>query len=73
MNALDDVDVNEDGFLSPIDVLNVINYLQRNGTGQLPNERPPETFAVDVNADGFVAPIDVLQVINRLQRSEPVS
>jgi len=60
-------DVNDDGFVSPIDALIVINDLQRRGTrALLPSEpRPPY---LDVNGNSMVDPNDVLQVINFLNR-----
>jgi hypothetical protein len=64
-------DVNKDAFVSPIDALLVINYLNNDvpsgGDGQLPvrsaadSGKPP---LVDVNDDGFVSSIDALRVIN---------
>ena len=67
-------DVNKDGFVTPIDALLVINYIDVNvGAGKLlPNgQLLPRSAAdsgtpplVDVNDDGFVAPLDALRVIN---------
>jgi hypothetical protein len=67
-------DVNKDGFVSPIDALLVINYMEVNvGPGKLlPNGlllprsaaetgNPP---LVDVNDDGYVVPLDALRVVN---------
>ena len=58
-------DVNGDGFVSPIDVLQLVNYLNFNGGGRLPF---PVAFAIppylDVDGDGSVGPLDVLTVIN---------
>ena len=61
-------DVNNDTFVSPIDVLQVINYLNRNPTSPpLPlNPATPVPPFVDVNGDSFVTPLDVLLVINEL-------
>ncbi|MCA9125730.1 MAG: matrixin family metalloprotease [Planctomycetales bacterium] len=58
-------DTNGDGFVSPADVLLVVNYLNANGAGVYP------TYFigyVDTNADGFVSPIDALLIINQLNR-----
>ena len=60
-NALD---VNNDGFVSPIDVLNVINDINQSGPRQLTSELAPPF--VDVNGDGFVTSQDALVVINEL-------
>jgi hypothetical protein len=71
-------DVNADGFVTPIDVLIVINDINRNGTRTLPIPRPldggqtsPPMAAVapfvDVNGDGETSPVgDVLPIINHL-------
>ena len=70
-NPTDNLDVNNDGFLSPIDALLVINQLNRSGTTQ--PARPsllgdlPAPFR-DSNGDSFVSPLDALLVINRLNR-----
>jgi hypothetical protein len=70
-------DVNQDGYVSPIDALLVINHLNVTDPGTLGqplpvpevgNEPPP---FLDVNGDNRVAPLDALMVINRL--SEAVS
>ncbi|MDZ4849445.1 MAG: dockerin type I domain-containing protein, partial [Pirellulaceae bacterium] len=60
-------DVNNDLFVAPIDVLQIINDLRRNGTRQL-GPRPIGTSIgyIDVTGDGFASPIDVLNVINIL-------
>ncbi|MDZ4851810.1 MAG: dockerin type I domain-containing protein [Pirellulaceae bacterium] len=63
------LDVNDDGILSPTDVLVVINALNRLGNAPLDRPPPPgsPTF-VDVNGDRFLSPIDVLILINALNR-----
>jgi hypothetical protein len=65
-NPRNPLDTNDDGFVSPIDVLIVINYLNGFGSRSLvPPRSKPESF-IDVNSDSFVSPIDVLLVINSL-------
>jgi hypothetical protein len=65
-------DVNNDGFVSPIDVLIIINSLNSGAGGQLPSNglegsgEAGEKYYVDVNADGYLDPLDVLTVINFL-------
>ncbi|MBT5599923.1 MAG: hypothetical protein HOJ62_14985, partial [Planctomycetaceae bacterium] len=66
-------DVNKDAFVSPIDALLVINYLNNDvpsgGDGQLPDRSALEVGTpplVDVNDDGFVSSIDALRVINKI-------
>ncbi|MEM8733689.1 MAG: dockerin type I domain-containing protein, partial [Planctomycetota bacterium] len=65
-NAKNRYDVNDDGFLSPIDALLIINYLNNASNSELPplEDRPPSFF--DVSEDGFASPIDALMVVNRL-------
>ncbi|MEQ1825450.1 MAG: pre-peptidase C-terminal domain-containing protein [Pirellula sp.] len=64
-NPTNNLDVSGDGNISPIDVLQLVNYINFNGAGPLPF---PVTVAVppylDVNGDGSVGPLDVLSVIN---------
>ncbi|MEZ6121089.1 MAG: dockerin type I domain-containing protein [Pirellulaceae bacterium] len=66
-------DINNDGFVSPIDAQIVLNELDRpaySSDGVLPDNSgkiPPYFF--DVNDDGFVVPLDALLVINRLNEA----
>ncbi|MEQ1826868.1 MAG: Ig-like domain-containing protein, partial [Pirellula sp.] len=62
-NPVNNLDVNADGFVSPIDVLIVVNDLNFNGTRQLPNSLPTPPY-LDVNGDRSVSPLDVLELIN---------
>jgi hypothetical protein len=68
-------DVNGDGFVSPVDALMLINYLNDPSTqgGKLPDELDPsdplypmDTPYLDVLGNGRVVPQDVLRVINYL-------
>jgi Dockerin type I domain/Bacterial Ig domain len=65
------LDVNNDGKLDPIDVLVVINALNRLGVVELNRLPPPgsPTF-VDVNGDRMLTPIDALILINALNRQQ---
>lgn len=67
-------DVNDDGDISPIDALLVINRLARAGTGSVPVEDsdvgPPY---YDVNGDQQISPSDALAVINELARRQASS
>ncbi len=65
-NSAFPTDVNNDGRLSPIDALLVINYLNAFGSGGLPTGSPPPFL--DVNADNQVSPVDALLVINALNQ-----
>ncbi len=63
------VDVNNDGDVSPLDALNVINALSRYATtDNLVGSSVPIDPFVDVNGDRSLSPIDVLVVINHLAR-----
>ncbi|NND97104.1 MAG: hypothetical protein HKN47_07240, partial [Pirellulaceae bacterium] len=69
-NPILPADVNGSGFVTPIDALQVINFLSDQGatvnlsdTANLPAQRP---LFPDVNGDGFVTPGDILAVINFL-------
>ena len=66
-NGTNNLDVSGDGFVSPIDVLQVVNYLNdpTNPT-QLTLPAPGTPPYLDVNGDGFVTPIDALLVINHI-------
>ena len=80
-NATNPLDANDDGHISPIDALLVINVLNEmaaktDRTAPLRAvdslvEQSRSEFYTDVNGDGFVAPIDALWVINRLNSPPP--
>lgn len=57
-------DVNDDGVVTSVDALMVINRMGRAGGGDA-DDRP--AFR-DVNADGEVTSVDVLRIINRMGR-----
>jgi hypothetical protein len=57
-NPADAMDVNDDGEVTPIDAMMVVNRL-RQGEG--------ERGFCDVNGDGQIAPMDAMMVINRLR------
>jgi hypothetical protein len=56
-----DADADADGFVSPLDVLVVINQLNS-------SDRSLSRLSYDVDKDGIVSPLDVLIVINRLNQ-----
>jgi hypothetical protein len=58
-------DTDQDGRLSPLDALVVINYLNRMGSG----EDGGYIASYDVDRDGWVAPLDALIVINMINQS----
>jgi hypothetical protein len=61
-------DVDGSETVTPLDVLIVINWINRNGSGSLADVWPERANGslsfVDVNGDDSVSPIDVLSVIN---------
>lgn len=65
-------DVNNDGEVSPLDALLVIEFLRVRGSG--PTERtpalppPPASFYYDVSGDTDISPLDALQVIEFLSK-----
>ena len=65
-NPINFLDVNGDERVTPLDVLVIINYLNRNQGGDLPAERTGPF--VDTNGDNRVQPIDALLVMNFLNR-----
>lgn len=79
-NPVNPLDVNGDSNVTPIDALTVINVLNGQGPGKLPNvviyagegersslfARKPNLGYIDSNKDGYVTPIDALLVINHL-------
>ena len=56
-------DVNNDGFVSPLDALLIISYLNSGGSTQPSGGGPPY---YDTSGDGFITPIDVLKVMTLL-------
>jgi len=62
-NGLDAEDVNNDGRLTPVDALVVINAMRR-------GNQTDETMFTDVNRDGRRTAADALKVINRLSRDQ---
>lgn len=83
-NTVNQLDVNNDGSVSPIDVLMVVNYLNSAGVdamAEAPNDEiqpvaPRETdlkwMYVDVNGDRSASALDALLIINHLNRQTTV-
>ncbi len=70
-NPVNRFDVNNDGGVSPVDALLLINYVNANpgaSNTPLPAVKPSGDPFYDVNGDGFATPADVLAVINELNR-----
>lgn len=66
VSDVEENDVNGDSFVSPIDALLVINFLNSSDNGTLD---PEDNRGLDVNGDGLVTPIDALLVINHLNNN----
>ncbi|MEC8555200.1 MAG: Ig-like domain-containing protein [Planctomycetota bacterium] len=68
-NPTGNLDVNDDGQVSPLDALLVINYLNSGAEPFLPTSGvvPPPFY--DVNGDEFVTPIDAFRVISFLNEN----
>ena len=63
-NERDPFDVNDDGFIGPLDVLVLINDINTKGSRRLDDIGPGAKQFLDVDDDGFILPLDVLNVIN---------
>ncbi|MCA9170631.1 MAG: tandem-95 repeat protein, partial [Planctomycetales bacterium] len=73
-NPSKSTDVNNDGYVYPIDALMIINEINSRTmsdsvTGRILETRPADAAYFDVNNDGFITPSDVLQIIAVLNRS----
>jgi VCBS repeat-containing protein len=64
-NPVWNADVTGDGFLSPLDALTLINFINANGVGALPPGRTTPPF-LDPDGDNAITPSDVILVINAL-------
>ncbi len=62
-NPANNLDVNADGSISPIDVLILVNDINFNGVRTLPSTLPTPPY-LDPNGDGQIGPLDVLLVID---------
>lgn len=68
-NPIMPLDVSGDGSITPIDVVRVINELNRSGPRVLVLDSVEQNgFLLDVNGDSRVTPIDVLIIVNHLNR-----
>ena len=57
--AIDPLDVNRDGYMTPLDALLIVNWLNQSKQGSAP-------IGLDTNQDGHVSPIDTLLIVNEL-------
>jgi RHS repeat-associated protein len=70
-NAFNEFDVRDDGVVSPVDALLVINQLLATGSRPLPPAASPPEHFIDVSGDRFLSPVDALLVINVLNHGLP--
>ena len=66
-STINNLDVDDDGTVSPLDILQLINDINVNGTRPLPSvvPMPVSKFPfLDTDGDGSISPLDVLLVIN---------
>lgn len=64
-NPIDRLDVDQNGSVQALDVLNIINKINSDGSGKLPpptTELPPRRY--DCSGDNIVSALDAIQVIN---------
>ncbi len=67
-NPVAPLDTNRDTVISPIDVLLIVNQMNSEGAGPVPellSERVPPPF-YDVNCDSYISPLDALLIVNHL-------
>ena len=62
-NPSNNLDVNADGSISPIDVLILVNDINFNGARVLPSTLPTPPY-LDPNGNGSIDPLDILLIIN---------
>jgi hypothetical protein len=77
-NARNRLDTNNDGFVSPIDAVLVINLINNFGSGPIAQPFLPGIviepgFYPDVDGDNFVSPVDAVLVINVLNATAAAS
>lgn len=58
------LDVDDDGTISPLDVLALVNDINAFGTRRLPQSSIPEKPYLDVDDDLSLSPLDVLTIVN---------
>ena len=61
-------DVDQDAFVTPLDVLLLINELNAGGSRRLGIRQATASTLLDVDADGALSPLDALWVINEINR-----
>ncbi|MCX6126907.1 MAG: dockerin type I domain-containing protein, partial [Proteobacteria bacterium] len=71
-NKANKFDVDGDGGVSPLDVLTLINELNKNGARELSTSGPgaSTTTYYDVDSDGSISPLDALSLINNINNRQ---
>ncbi len=69
-NQRNTLDVDDDGSITPLDVLALVNDINKNGLRDLPNTRPSGVPYLDTNGNGKVDPLDVLDVVNYINAAK---
>ena len=76
-NLTNAFDVNNDGFVSPIDVLILVNSLNNGGSGLMTAGSNPGNgeggsgrYFLDVDRDSYLSPLDALMVINEINNRQ---
>ena len=65
-NTLNRLDVDDDNFVSPLDILVLVNDLNQYGSRRLvPPKAQPDSY-LDPDGDGSISPLDVLMIINHI-------
>jgi hypothetical protein len=69
-----ELDINQDGAVTPLDALNIINDLNTNGSrGLAEGEELSYDNRLDVNRDEYVTPLDALSIINYLNNRTDIA
>ncbi len=69
-NQLNALDVDADGSITPLDVLTLVNDINRNGLRDLPDAVPASAPYLDTNGNGKLDPLDVLEIVNYINRNK---
>lgn len=67
-NPTNPFDTNNDGLINGVDVVLIINTINRHGGGDLASSGLPPRPFIDVNNDGYLNPLDALAAINHVNR-----
>ncbi len=65
-NPFEPLQVDDDGFIGPLDALLTVNALSQYPDGKLPSDTAGSFPYLDVTGDGLLTPLDPLRVINQL-------